>query len=109
MGEKYKEKKRSCSMCKPWKMGWSDKKKPQERDLLENYVKIPKHKRKKKKYKLECKLKEKGTPPFEWFNDWTVHGKYVKLEDAEKAKKAISRNRGVWHRGDIYHYRIVPL
>ncbi len=35
MGRKYKRKKRSCSMCKPHKMGWSDKKKYKERDWFD--------------------------------------------------------------------------
>jgi hypothetical protein len=31
MGKIYKKKLRSCPMCKPHKMRWADKKKPQER------------------------------------------------------------------------------
>ena len=31
MGKIYKKKLRSCSLCKPHKMKWADKKKPQER------------------------------------------------------------------------------
>jgi len=31
MGKIYKKKARSCPLCKPHKMHWTDKKKPQER------------------------------------------------------------------------------
>jgi hypothetical protein len=33
MGSVYKKKRRSCAMCKPHKMKWAPKAKPQERML----------------------------------------------------------------------------
>jgi len=41
MGTIYKKKKRSCSMCKPHKMHWADKKTNKERALVlaaEKYI-----------------------------------------------------------------------